>query len=325
MNMRVVVATVAWILVLTGGTGLAYAQSWGPPAIGRSAEETSPADLMALGSALADKKVELSGLFGTDLGLTIGVDLWFNQWQTGFSFNSDQVGFQNVTQTALGVGVIPNVTLSYRRFFVSASYMWTPDYDFGATRSIVTIPVPLDDGTQFPFPFVLERRIKASRQEVEATFGYRFFETDQGFIAAAVGYKGIFQDYVTAERFALAGDPRNFLTPPERAGKHTETNYNGWFVGFVGGASLGGGVGIFGNAAGGVLYPHCNPSCPDLGVAPYAAAKVGVSYRPFDLPLTFAAGYRVQIINTEVRGLTPRSGNSIDLMHGLVLGANWSF
>jgi len=326
MKTRIVAVAVAAVLALTGSIGLAHAESLGQALVSRSADDASASDLATLGSALADKKFELSGLFGTNLGLTLGLDVWLNQWQTGAAVNdSGGRNIRNTTFTAVGVGFVPNVTLSYERFFVSASYMRTTDYQFGTTRDLVTGPnlEQLQCGAvRDATTCVRELRSEASRQEAEVAFGYRFFETDRGFLGAVVGYKGIFQDFTVDARFADVRDPVNF-TPFQTS--NSSTRYNGGFVGLVGAASLGGGFGIFGNAAGGALKPNCTPSCPDLSIAPYAAAKFGASYRPFDIPLTFTAAYRIQVLNTEVKAITNRTGNVIDLTHGLVLGANWSF
>lgn len=319
MRREIVAVMLAALVVLAGGVGLVYGQSVGQPALGRPGEDQS-SDASALALALADKKLEFSGLFGTDLRLTVGVDVWGNQWQTGFGVNPNTQGFKNLTATALGVGIIPNVTLSYGRFFTSASYMWTPDYDFGRFSDVIN---------GVGGAFVLEQSTRASRQEAEAVFGYRFFETDRGGIGVAVGYKGIFQDYVTSTRCAALATPQAFVpgfcVPDGKAGGHSKTNYNGPIAGLVGNASLGSGFSLFGNAAGGVLYTNCDPSCPTFGSAPYAAAKVGASYRPFEIPLAFTLGYRVQVLNTEQQGVSPRTGNAIDLTHGLIFGANWSF
>jgi hypothetical protein len=324
MKTRVAAVAVAAVLTLTGSIGLAHAESLGQALVSRPADDASTSDLAALGLALADKKFELSGLFGTNLGLTLGLDVWLNQWQTGFALN-DGNNIRNTTMTAVGVGFVPNVTLSYDRFFISASYMRTTDYQFGTTRDVVTTPDPVSDCRPQPgiqCVFNRELRTEASRQEAEVAFGYRFFETDRGFLGAVVGYKGIFQDFTTDVRFAQVTDPLNFGTFQTF---NSSTRYNGGFVGLVGAASLGGGFGVFGNAAGGALKPNCTPSCPDFTIAPYAAAKFGASYRPFEMPLTLTAAYRIQVINNESRGVTGRTGNVIDLTHGLVLGANWSF
>jgi hypothetical protein len=328
MKTRVAAVAVAVVLALTGSIGLAHAESLGQGLVSRSADDASASDLAALGLALADKKFELSGLFGTNLGLTLGLDVWLNQWQTGIPTNdSEGRNIRNTTLTAVGVGFVPNVTLTYDRFFVSASYMHTNDYEFGTTRDIVTIST-FDPGCQPRLTilcvFTREQHVEASRQEAEVAFGYRFFETDRGFLGAVVGYKGVFQDFTSVVRFASVTDPVNFGAF-QTVTSNSSTRYNGGFIGLVGAASLGGGFGIFGNAAGGALKPNCTPSCPGLSIAPYAAAKVGASYRPFDMPLTFTAAYRVQVINNEFTVITNRTGNVIDLTHGLVLGANWSF
>src|SRR5436190_1622700 len=243
MKTWVSVATVVWLLVFAVSVEPVHAQALEQTLLGRTASETSAAETMAVASKLNDRKFELSGLFGTDLSLTVGLDIWANQWQSGLAVGpgdgSEGRNIRNTTFTAFNVGFVPNATLTYQRFFVSASYMGTPSYDFGATRDIGTTQT-----SQGLLPFVREIRTSASRQEVEAAFGYRFFETERGFIAVAVGYKGIWQDFSAEGRFALnLADPDNFQVVQKA---DSTTRYHGGFLGFVGAASLGSGFGIFG-------------------------------------------------------------------------------
>src|SRR5439155_25696329 len=97
MKMRTTAVAVACVAALVGSIGISHADPLNF-AVARPMDDTSATDAMALATALNDKKFELSGLFGTDLRLTVGLDLWLNQWQTGiFVSNNQSQGFRNET------------------------------------------------------------------------------------------------------------------------------------------------------------------------------------------------------------------------------------
>src|SRR5712691_5609667 len=175
MQKGIVGGVVAWLFVVAGSISLVYSQ----PAALTGASETSTLRL------------------GRDLSLTLGLDVWPNQWVKGFT--TFPTGGSNVGQvSAFGVGFIPNATLTYQRFFLSASYMITPDYHFGQI-STVNAPcgvgvIPSCMGVTGPLlgPATLEAtRTTASRQEGDLTIGY--FPLD--WLGVAIGYKGIFQRF----------------------------------------------------------------------------------------------------------------------------------
>src|SRR5437762_195827 len=91
---------IAWLFVTAGSFNLVYGQ----PATTDRASEPSTIGL------------------GRGLSLTIGLDVWPNQWVKtldAFPFGGTQVG----QVSAFSVAFIPNATLTYQRFFLSASYM----------------------------------------------------------------------------------------------------------------------------------------------------------------------------------------------------------
>ena len=99
MQKVIVGMVVAWLLVVTGRISLVYSQ----PAAITEAGETSTIRL------------------GRDLSLTVGLDVWPNQWvksTSAFLGNGQPGGGANIGQvSAFGVGFIPNATLTYKRFF----------------------------------------------------------------------------------------------------------------------------------------------------------------------------------------------------------------
>src|SRR5262245_24362723 len=112
----ILVAGIIYFLVIVWGGNIVHSQ----PAALTGAEQTSTMQL------------------SRDLSLTLGLDIWPNQWVKSATFFPS--GGSNQGQvSAFGVGFIPTATLTYQRFFLSASYMVTPDYHFGAI-SAVTAP-----------------------------------------------------------------------------------------------------------------------------------------------------------------------------------------
>lgn len=259
-----------------------------------------------LSSAYGQARTETSAQSG-NWTLTLGADLWLHQWQSGTVVSGSQTGSNIQTFTASTAAVVPTLSLSYSRdFFISGSYFFAPEYDFGKNTDIVSVDGPGGASS------LLEAETKADRQEAEVTVGWWFHPN----FAIAAGYKGVFQEYKTTTR-SIAG----VALEPERFS--SETNFHGVTLGVIGRAAIGEtGLAIFANAAGGYLFVDCSPSCPNFEDATYAAAKLAVAYQLANLPLLFTLGYRVQVINTPVKNA---DSNAIDLTHGLVVGVNYSF
>ena len=131
---------VAWLLVIAGNISLVYGQA-----------------------AATSGAIEESTQLGRDLFLTIGFDIWPNQWQKTYSALSAPNPFPGIpdpitmtpsrnlianansvnniqASSAFNVGFIPTATLTYKNLFITGSYMATTDYQFGTSSQIVTIP-----------------------------------------------------------------------------------------------------------------------------------------------------------------------------------------
>src|SRR5215217_7711172 len=105
---------IALLLVTVGRLNLVYGQ---PTATDRASEPST---------------IGLSH----ELSLTIGLDVWPNQWVKSidiFPFAGSNVE----QQSAFSLAFIPNTTLTYQRFFLSASYMVPTGYQFGKISTVV--------------------------------------------------------------------------------------------------------------------------------------------------------------------------------------------
>ena len=292
---------IAWLFVTAGSLNLVYGQ----PATTSGASKPSTLGL------------------GHEISLTIGLDVWPNQWVktvSTFPFGGTIVG----QISAFDVGFIPNATLTYQRFFLSASYMAPTEYQFGKIATVVA-PGGVTPGPMGPPPAVLlDVSVNGSRQEGDLTLGY--FPVD--FLGVAIGYKGIFQRFDTEVRTSL-GSPATVL--------ENKTNYNGITFGVLASAKIDDRFSLIGNAFGGYLFISCSPFC-DSGNSPYTAAKLVLRYAPTP-QFSVTLGYRVQIINNPPK--TPSTSDTgpippglpsefdapsaIDLTHGVVMGVSYRF
>lgn len=297
MKRAIVGAGVAWLLVLTGGAGLVYGQS-AADRLSLSANQPIP---------------EGSAEIAEGLWVTLGAQIWLNQWQTGSTVISTNGGHVQ-SFTALGSGLIPTLSLRYKQFFVSGSYMWTPDYDFGKSTETVSV---VNAAGAIVGAAEMETSTIASRAEADFSVGY-FVHPRLGL---KIGYKGIFQDYSQTERQIGGTAVAAQITKGD-----SKTNYNGVTFGLVANAPMGEGFTLFGTALGGYLGVSCDPDCPTFSGATYANAEIGASYNPTSIPsLSFTLGYRAQVVNTLLDDSRFRDGNAIDLTHGLTFGVNWTF
>jgi hypothetical protein len=283
---------VAWLLVVSGDISLLYGQAAAPTGT-----------------------VKESTQLGRDLFLTIGLDIWPHQWQTGIVGNT---GANIQSSTDFGVGIIPTLTLTYKRFFISASYLVTPEFGFGTTAELAA-----DRFEDLPdIPVVQETNLRASRQEGDFTAGY--FPLD--WLGFAIGWKGVFQDYETQTRFRTIDDQA--LTFWDKT--KSRTNYNGPIAGVLGSARIDDSFSLVGNVFGGYLFTNCRPGCSSIfDDAAYISSKIVLRYALKDLPQLFwTIGYRVQVLNTFVNSGFDTGNdtmNAIDLTHGPVFGMNYRF
>ncbi len=295
---KVIVAVgIAWLFVVTGSSTLVYGQA----------------------ASLTGSSQESSFRLGRDLSLTVGLDVWPNQWVK--SVSAFPSGGSNIGQvSAFGVAFIPNATLTYQRFFLSTSYMVTPDYHFGKITSLQSIN---PNGTADPTTAALfEISSTASRQEGDLTIGY--FPLD--WLGVAIGYKGIFQDF--DNKFRLIAPV--FPSPPFPPGLNNEMSaptqkvkFNGLTLGALASVQIDDRFSLIGNAFGGYLFISCSPSnrcIPGQPNALYTSSKLVLRYAPTP-QISMTLGYRVQVINIQ-QDFAP---NGIDLTHGPIIGVNYRF
>lgn len=314
MQKVIVGVVVVWLVVVAGSISLVYSQ----PAALTGADETSTIRL------------------GRDLSLTLGLDVWPNQWvKTVPNQIQPGAGGLPVSGTAVqqassfGVAFIPNVTLTYKRFFLSVSYMVTPDYHFGNLGpSIVTIPAAASQGFG-DVAVSLQSSLTASRQEADLTIGY--FPLD--WLGVAIGYKGMFQEFDFENRASVILPSTGPLSSPDfqniqLSATSFKQNYNGPIAGVLASARIDNSFTLIGNAFGGYLFAGCTPSCSQ-GNSPYTASKLVLRYAPTP-QIAVTLGYRVQIVNNRVDVPIPGSTSSIrqtavDLTHGAVFGVTYRF
>jgi hypothetical protein len=232
---------VAWLLVISGSISVVYGQA-----------------------AATIGTVEESTQLGRDLFLTIGLDIWANQWQTFDLVNTVQTGPVVVSLDDISLAFIPNITLTYKNVFISASYMRTLDYEFGEE--------------------IGGAETDASRQEGDLTLG--FFPLN--WLGVAMGYKGVFQDFPSLDLhfngpiLGVLGNARindSFALSGNVFGGYMDVDCNPETIG----ASRG--------------------FCPQIGNATYIGTKLVLRYAPTTLPQLFLTlGYRVQVLNTDIDG-----------------------
>lgn len=268
--------------------------------------------IAALAGAGESSTVRLS----KDLSLTVGVETWANEWQTWWPSRSEVARhFDSIS--AFNVGIIPTATLVYKKFFISGSLMWTPDYDFG-TRSDLT--AEKDEEGNLASVRSHKINLKSSRQEGDLTVGY--FPLD--WLGVAIGYKGIVQDYHEDVRSIDLTDQSGVSTSSS-----SKSYFNGPIFGVMGSARIEERFTLIGNAFGGYLVARCSPSCDEPGNkaehGSYVASKIVMRYAATP-KLSLTLGYRFQVVHTTFdggAGFTSRTG--IDLSHGPVISVNYRF
>ncbi|MBI2362547.1 MAG: hypothetical protein HYV15_04110, partial [Elusimicrobia bacterium] len=115
-----------------------------------------------------------------DINLSLGYNLWLNQWTTAIPHSAganNSTRAENVSITQ-GGNAASNFTAALRikRFFTTLGCLVTPDYAF---------PRYIHNGAADTWDWV------ASRQEVDWNFGFMFVPQ----IGATMGYKGVTQKF----------------------------------------------------------------------------------------------------------------------------------
>lgn len=241
--------------------------------------------LLAASPARADESA--SARIGKDTYLTVGYKLWINTWETAIA----PLSGQHVNAiVASQVASIPNLSVKYKNFLVSGSYLFTGDYDFPAFRDTFNNGVVSSD-----------IKFKASRTEADLNVGYYLTPN----LVATVGYKNVEQKYT-----------QTYQGTTFAPGK---THYNGMTIGLGGAASIGKGFGMYGNAAYGIMGASYSPSTTH-DTANYEATEVGFNWRAPTVPFSVSLGYKFQYLTTHSSGVT-----SADVTRGYILGAAYTF
>jgi hypothetical protein len=231
-----------------------------------------------------------SAKLGKDLSMTVGYKLWINTWETAIPNFQNSGSHVNAIVAGPVAASIPNLSLKYKDFLLSGSYLFTGDYNFPAYRDTFSNGTVSSDIT-----------FKASRTETDLNLGY--FVTPN--LIATVGYKNVEQKYTQ--------------TYQGQTFAPSKTHYNGVTLGIAGSAGIGSGFSMYGNAAGGLMGATYSPSSTH-DTALYEASEVGFAWRAPSVPLSASVGYKFQYLTTRSGGV-----NAADVTRGYILGLNYTF
>ena len=235
-----------------------------------------------------------------DVNLSLGYNLWLNQWTTALEngsptgTNTTNAQFLSMTQ---GGNAASNFTMALRvkRFFSTLGFLVTPDYAF---------PRIYDGGNFYDY--------KANRNEVDWNVGFMFVPQ----LGATMGFKGVTQKFW--------GKANNTTTISS-----SKTMMNGVTFGLVGSAAIGKGFSLYGNGAGGIMTVRYDPVPNTTKVrndtASYESAELGVGWKAPNAPFSAKFGYKFQKISTKVDEPNFRNQRAIDLTTGYILGLNLLF
>lgn len=237
--------------------------------------------------ARADEEVKLA----KDFSMTVGYKLWLNTWETAIPSYSNGGNHVNAITAGPVAASIPNLSFKYKRFLLSGSYMFTPDYKFPAFRDTF-----VQGGVGFT---TADRVFTASRKESDINLGYYFTPN----LVATVGYKNVEQKY------------------QEKIGNTTlaatKTHYNGVTAGIGGSAGIGAGFALYGNAAGGLMQASYTPSSSH-DTALYEASEVGLAWHHEGFGANL--GYKFQYLTTRNPGIV-----AADVSRGYMFGMSYTF
>lgn len=234
-------------------------------------------------------------LFGNkDLNMTLGYNLWLNQWTTWI--DESPANFVAVTK---GGNAASNFTLGlrYKKVFTSLGMLVTPDYKFPRYQDRIA------GGT-------VNRDVTASRQEVDWNVGVMFIPQ----LGATLGYKGITQKFKISTNNGAASTSKTLI--------------NGVTAGVVGSAAIGRGFALYGAGAGGIMGVKFENSAGTINRndnAWFESTEAGIAWRAEKLPLSAKFGYKFQKISTQLKVAGYDEQRGIDLTSGYILGMNLVF
>lgn len=261
---------------------------------------------------------------GKDFYFTVGSKLWINSWFTFVPAGPvSQTGANVQSFGDRAVAVLPSVSLKYKSFFVSGSYLTTPSYTFPSFTDRFSLDVGATGGggaSDIQFDY------SAKRTEADVNLGF-YVVPQLGF---TVGYKGVRQRYNLTEtilngNLVFGGKDKIFVAP------ESTTKYDGVTFGMTGAAPIGAGFNIYGNGVGGFMSVKYDPppANNEKDTATYEAGELGIAWRAPKL-VSISVGYKFQIINTNFsRSTNPNFNglivNGLDVTKGVILGLNFFF
>lgn len=131
----------------------------------------APAMLSVTANLLANQASALG--VDDDFHISVGVKTWISDWdswyRTNVFYGSGSIQFSEPVDSNTRPAFIPNLSLTYKSFLLSGSYLASQDYSLAGSRDNFT----------------------ASRSEYDAALGYYVIDG----LAVTAGYKQISQDY----------------------------------------------------------------------------------------------------------------------------------
>lgn len=255
------------------------------------AQASSQPTMVALAQPPGEPGQQKTFQLAEDLNISAGYKLWFTDWKT-WDIRAGLV----VEDEDSALAHIPTIGLRYKDFFVSASGLFAPGYNWSGLG-----------GRGFG-------GLAGSRKEGDFNVGYYIHP----WIGVSVGYKGVFQE------FGQGGNSVKLNYNGVTSGVSVN-------VPIPEGGILPSGFNVYGTGAGGYMWVSSKNFAVDLSNhAFYGNLEGGIAYRPEQLPLVLTAGYRYQLLRTmfksNVTDLTVgRKDDALDTLRGVILGVNLVF
>ena len=273
---------------------------------------------------------------GKDFTVAVGLKLWINEWNTWRTPNLTIAGLtplrganvSTLTSDSHGeVSPIPSLTVRYKDFFLSGSYLTQTDYSFPEQTDKVDF-----QNSAITFGY----KLAGSRKEWDVILGYQILPG----LALTTGYKEINQAfYQEGCAASFAGASQN--CPQTASGNKlldARVTYGGPTLGITGSAALDRerfpGLGVYGSFAYGWLGANYTRSgaAQSVGDVDYYVGELGFTYThllkemPVYLPLSSAtayAGYRYQSYESHIKDTN--GNNPKDVVQGFVTGLNFAY
>lgn len=257
--------------------------------------------------------------------ISVGTRVWLMEWKTAASpvFAGTSNSLSEVTSTGYEAAPMPTLSLGYKDFYVTGSYLATTGFNF-----------PLQTATSYGLdasdrvvPITGQRAMSAERSEWDVQAGYYLPLTYSKLLAVQVGYKQVDQNFT--DSYGLNGVPI--------ATQKSKASISGPLLGLTGKLPVletdSGNLYIYGTYSHGFLSSSFTSSRKSYS-ADYNLVDVGLSYslgkKLMSLPglsdAAVYAGYRIQWIDTRNPPTSlGRTNDSTDVTQGFTGGVNITF